>query len=141
MSAKARVYFALLGDDFDPDEVTKELGVAPTAKNKTGEPGRYKPRLDFSSWELSTDEVETLDVYELANQICDQLAGKSAAIRRLVEKYSLEATLEIVLWIDTNEKQPAPALGFDDKVISFLHAVGGQIDIDIYRFDSSRHAE
>ena len=42
MSARAKVYFSLKGDDFDPDEITKELGVIPTSKYKTGDPGRYK---------------------------------------------------------------------------------------------------
>ena len=125
-----------MGHDFDPDEITRELGVIPTSKHKTGDPGRYKPPLDFSAWELSTEEMETPDIDPLVTRIYDQLTGKSSEIRRLIEKYELKAVLEVVLWIDTNQEESTPALGFDDKVISFLHQVGAVIDIDMYRFDS-----
>ena len=136
MSAKARVYFALKGDDFDPDEITKELGMVPTSKHRTGDIGRHKSSLNFSSWEFSTEETETLDIYELVARICRQLAGKALKIRRLVETYRLNAVLEVVLWIDTNQSESPPRLGFDEKVISFLHETSASIDIDIYRFDS-----
>jgi hypothetical protein len=136
MSARARVYFALTGDDFDPDEITNQLGVAPTSKHRTGDVGRYKPRLDFSLWELSTEETETLDIYELVACLYSQLGSKALEIRRLVDACRLNAVLAVVLWIDTNQNESAPGLGFDEKVISFLHETGASIDIDIYRFDS-----
>ncbi|WP_220745276.1 DUF4279 domain-containing protein, partial [Shewanella colwelliana] len=50
---EGRVYFALDGDDFDPDVLTKFLGIEPTSIIRKGE--KIPDRLPkSSSWELST---------------------------------------------------------------------------------------
>jgi hypothetical protein len=46
---------------------------------------------------------------------------------------TLEAVLEVVLTITLDETKSTPAIGFDSRVISFLHEVGASIDIDTYR--------
>jgi hypothetical protein len=59
------VYFALVGDSFDPDEVTQKIGFAPTDFWRKGDKGKYKSTLDFSSWRLSTAKgKENFDIYK-----------------------------------------------------------------------------
>ena len=48
----------------------------------------------------------------------------------------LEAILEVVLTITTDETKSTPAIGFDSNVIDFLHRVGASIDVDTYRSES-----
>jgi len=55
-SNKGRAYFALAGYHFNPDEITRLLGIEPTTVNGAGaSSGSDKPVI--SSWELSTDTV------------------------------------------------------------------------------------
>lgn len=133
------VYFALIGDDFDPQLVTDKLEITPTDSWKKGDQGSYKPILNFSKWELSTDKgKEYIMVEQLVEEIVQQLFDKIDTINELKNQYSLESVLEIVLYVDTNEEEPTPALGHDLKTIEFLYQTGTRTDVDIYRFNSAK---
>lgn len=133
------VYFALKGGDFNPQVVTDKLGVRPTDSGKKGDKGKYKPSLSFSHWELSTEKgKEYIWVDRLVDEIVQQLYDKIDAINELKNQYDLDSVLEIVLYIDTNEKESTPALGHDLKTIEFLYRTQTRTDVDMYRFNSAR---
>ncbi len=60
---EGEVYFKLTGEDFDPDEITRELGIEPTRTRRKGNP---IPR--YSSWHYSVGKIvdETVDIYEVS---------------------------------------------------------------------------
>ena len=71
------VYFALTGDNFDPQFVTERLGVTPTETWNKGDKGKYKPTLDYSCWKLSTDKgKECIIVDSLVDEVIEQLFDK-----------------------------------------------------------------
>ena len=133
MTNSGRVYLGLRGD-FVPDELTEAIGIKPTSAKMAGEsiPGKV-PKC--SMWDYSTPEVEgeVVDVYELSGKVVKDLAPHAERIAAEVRKRDLAAVLQVVLWISTDEEVSTPAIGFDADVISFLHRVGGTIDIDTYR--------
>jgi hypothetical protein len=132
------VYFALTGDSFDPQIATERIGIIPTEKWGKGDVGKYKPRLEYSSWKLSTEKgKEYLFVNKLVDEIISKLFDKIEVINDLKTQFNLDSVLEIVMYIDTNEEQPTPALGHDLKVIEFLYRTKTTTDIDIYRFSSA----
>ncbi|MCL3782132.1 DUF4279 domain-containing protein [Prolixibacteraceae bacterium JC049] len=131
------VYFSLVGDEFYPEELSKELGIEPTNSCKTGDEGKYKKELTFSSWQLSTEKgKEYSDIEKLVSEIIDQLKDKVEIINNLKQKYELESVLQIVLDIDTNPEQSTPYLGHDLETIEFLFKTQTRTDVDIYTFDS-----
>ena len=76
VSNKGRAYFALSGYHFNPDDITRLLGIEPTSVNAAG----VNSSLDkpvISSWELSTETVNSdegeVDVYKLTDSILKQL--------------------------------------------------------------------
>lgn len=74
---EGRVYFALDGDDFDPDEVTKFIGIEPTSVMRKGsKAGGKSPKV--SSWTISTENVidEYIDVLGMATEIVSLLKPK-----------------------------------------------------------------
>jgi hypothetical protein len=82
-SNKGRAHFTLSGYHFNPDEITRLLGIEPTSVNRAGaSSGLDKPVI--SSWELSTDIVtgdeEDVDVYALTDIIIKQLEPIEAKI-------------------------------------------------------------
>ena len=138
-TSNSYVYFALKGDDFDPLEVTKKLGVNPTNSWRTGDKGTYNPSMKYSCWELSTGRgIETLDIDKLVLQIIEQLKDKIDLINQLKSELNLNSVLEIVLDIDVNPEVSTPSLGHDLRTISFLHKTGTVTDVDIYRFNSQK---
>ena len=124
------IYFRLVGDTFDPEAITKRLGIQPSRIKRKGNP---TPKLTF--WELSSEKVtgEVVDVYEIAEPLIRQLQPKAKAIRALVDELQLRALLQVVLWITTDESKSTPAVGFDEKTIQFLSKARGSVDVDIYR--------
>lgn len=128
---EAEVYFALYGTDFDPEEATRRVGLEPTSIKRKGEPKTRR----HSFWQVSSGRVEgdIIDVYEMSSTLVALLAPRAAEIASTRRELGLEAVLEVVLWISTDESKSTPAIGFDHEVISFLHAVGATIDIDTYR--------
>lgn len=130
MTNKAEVYLALYGTDFDPEEVTRRVGLEPTSIKRKGEPKTRR----HSFWQISSGRVESdvIDVYEMSSALVTLLAPRTAEIASARRELSLEAVLEVVLWITTDESKSTPAIGFDREVISFLHAIGAAIDVDTY---------
>lgn len=132
------VYFLLSGDDFDPNIVTHRLGIAPTDTWKKGDKGRFKPILEYAGWRLSTDKSqESLCIDDLLKEIVDKLFDKIEVVNDLKRQFQLVSTLEIVLYIDTNEARSTPALGYDGRTIEFLYKTGTTTDIDMYRFNTT----
>lgn len=131
---EGRVYFALDGDDFDPDEVTNFLGIQPTSVMRKGSRvhGKFPAK---SSWAFSTPNVvnEYIDVFDMAAEIVNVLKPKKSLILQAKQRFNLVARLEVVLWFSMNEEHSTPAIGFDEETVSFLGEVGAFIDIDTYK--------
>lgn len=135
MTNEVEVYFALKGDNFNPDAFTERSGIAPTQVFRKGEPGRHVKTYKFGMWALSLGRIQSdvLLVCELAEQLVARLEEKADCIASAVSEQDLYAVLEVVLYVSMDEKVSAPALGFSSKTIAFLHKVGAEIDVDIYR--------
>lgn len=132
------VYFALTGDNFDPQIVTERIGITPTQYWEKGDKGKYKQNLAYSCWKLSTDQgKEYVLVDSLVDEVIEQLFDKIEIINELKMQFNLDSVLEIVMYIDTNEKQSTPALGHDLRTIEFLYRTQTKTDVDIYRFNSA----
>ena len=131
---EGRVYFALDGDDFEPDVVTEFLGILPTSVKIKGSkvPNKLPAK---NSWELSTENIvnEYIDVFSMAESITDTLMPIKDKLKRVIETYNLVPRLEVVLWFSVNEEHSTPAIGFEPSTISFLGEIGAFIDIDTYK--------
>jgi len=131
---EGEVYFSLWADHaFDPEVITKRLGIEPTRVIRKAD-----PRPKISSWELSSGKVvdEVVDVYELASQLVSRLAPVAERVQQLISDLDLSAVLQVVLRITMDDTKSTPAIGFDREVIRFLGTVGASIDVDTYRNDN-----
>ena len=130
---EGRVYFALDGDDFDPDDITAFLGIEPTSVRRKGSriPGEI-PRMN--AWELSTEHIvdEYIDVFEMATEIVERLKPKKDLIIQAKERFNVRPRFEVVLWFSMHEEHATPAIGFDVETVAFLGEIGAFIDIDTY---------
>ena len=130
MTDVAEVYFALYGNDFDPDQVTRLVGMEPSSVRRQG-----KPVPKHSSWNVSSGRIENdvIDVYEMSNALVARLRPYEENIAAAKRQFKLQAVLQVVLWITAEESKSTPAIGFESEVISFLNSVGASIDVDTYR--------
>lgn len=129
MMNEAEVYFTLYGSDFDPAEATRRIGLEATSYKRKDEHRKH------SIWMISSGRIkgEIVDVYDMSSALAATLSPFAEKIAITKAELGLDAQLEVVLWIATDETTSMPAIGFDHEVIAFLHKVGATIDVDTYR--------
>ncbi|WP_028532473.1 DUF4279 domain-containing protein [Paenibacillus sp. UNC217MF] len=130
---RVKVYYSLFGDDFDVDEVTRRIGINPRSVSLKGERINENRTRKETSWTISTDYEESLDVSGQLNQIIIQLRDKCEIINTIQKTFQATNKLFIVIII---EEGMTPALYLDSEQIKFANDINAEFDIDIYANNS-----
>ena len=129
-SNEARAHFTLAGYHFNPDVITKHIGITPTSVNASGAHSELnKPML--SSWELSTETVtEDIDVYKLTDDLIKRIEPVKDKILEICKSHNLSPRLELVLVLSVDKTESVPDVGFGARTIRFLADIGAYINVD-----------
>lgn len=129
-SNKARAYFALSGYHFNPDDITRLIGLEPTSINAAGaHSGLDKPVI--SSWELSTETVtDDVDVYKLTDKLLKQIEPAKEKIQQVIKSHNLSPRLGVVLVLSIDKDETCPDVGFGGRLTRFMADIGAFINID-----------
>jgi hypothetical protein len=129
-SNQGRAYFALSGYHFNPDDITRLLGINPTSINASGaSSGMNKPVI--SSWELSTDTItDDVDVYKLTGIIIKRLEPAKEKILQVIKSHNLSPRIGVVLVLSVDQTESVPDVGFGARTIRFLADIGAFINVD-----------
>ncbi len=129
-SNTGRAYFQLVGYHFNPDDITRLLGIEPTAVDAAGaKSGLDKPVI--SSWELSTDTVtDDVDVYKLTEMIIKQLEPVKEKILQVAKSHNLSPRIGVVVVLSVDKDESVPDVGFGARTIRFLADIGAFINVD-----------
>jgi hypothetical protein len=129
-SNEGRAYFSLAGYHFNPDDVTRLLGVEPTSVNGAGtHSGMDRPAI--SSWELSTDKVtDDVDVFKLTDMIIKQLEPIKEQILQVIESHNLSPRIGVVLLLSVDKDESIPDVGFGARTVRFLADIGAFINVE-----------
>jgi hypothetical protein len=129
-SNKGRAYFALLGYHFNPDDVTRLLGIEPTTVNAAGAySGLDKPVI--SSWELSTETASgEVDVFALTDSLVKQLEPLKEKIVAVCKSHNLSPRLGVALTLSIDKGETSPEVGFGARTIRFLADTGAFIEVE-----------
>ena len=112
-SNQGRAFFALCGYHFNPDDITRLLGIEPTSINAAGaNSGLDTPVL--SSWELSTDNIsDEVDVYKLTETIVKQLDPIKEKIIEVAKSHNLSPRIGVELVLSVDKDETCPDVGFN----------------------------
>jgi len=133
-SNKGRAYFGLAGYHFNPDEVTRILGLEPTSVNAAGMSGSLdKPVI--SSWEFSTDTItsdeQEVDIYKLIDdEILKKIEPAKDKIIEVCKNYNLSPRLGVELVLSVDKDENCPEVGFGSRVTRFCAEIGAFINVD-----------
>lgn len=125
------VEFCVLGDEFNPEEVTSKLLIEPSEQYLKGSRSARNIERKETCWSINTGYIETLFVSEVLDILLDKLATKKEVILELKNQMNLICKFFVVLNIEDNIK---PAIYLDKKVIEFANFVGAEFDFDLYIF-------
>lgn len=126
------VHITIYGNEFPLETVTQKLGIKPTQTYTKGDviPSlsvlRYRKE---TAWQLGTGSQASCDVDEQIQQVIGQLKGKETALTELMEMYSLECLLMIVIVIEDGR---TPALYLNKDVVDFVSSIRAEIHFDLY---------
>ena len=129
-SNKGRAHFTLSGYHFNPDDITRLLGIEPTSVDASGaNSGLDKPVI--SSWELSTDTItDGLDVYDLSNELIKQVEPVKEKILEVIKSHNLSPRFGVVLSLSVDKDETVPDVGFGARTVRFLADIGAFINVD-----------
>jgi len=129
-SNKARAYFMLAGYHFNPDDITRLLGIEPTSVDASGLRGSLdKPAL--SSWEYSTETVtDNVDVFKLTDVITKKFEPLKDKILQIAKSHNLSPRIGVVLVLSVDKNETAPDVGLGARTIRFLADTGGFINFE-----------
>jgi len=132
-SNKGRAFFALYGYHFNPDDITRLLGIEPTSINDAGAySGLDKPVI--SSWELSTETVNgdetNVDIYALTDIIIKQMEPIKEKIIEVCKSHNLSPRIGVVLTLSVDKDETSPEVGFGARAIRFLADIGAFINVE-----------
>ncbi len=132
-SNKTRVYFALSGYHFNPDDITRQLGIEPTSVDSSG----ARSPLDkpvISSWELSTETiVDNIDVYKMTEIIIKKIEPAKEKILQVIKSHNLSPRIGVVMVLSIDKNESITDFGFGARTIRFLADIGAFINVD-YQF-------
>ena len=129
-SNKARVHFTLGGYHFNPDDITRHIGLEPTRVDASGMGGSLdKPSLSF--WELSTETVtDDIDIYKMTEGLIKQVEPAKEKILQIIKSHNLSPRIEVVLVLSVDKDESEPEVGFGARTIKFLSEIGAFINVD-----------
>lgn len=129
-SNTGRAYFGLSGYHFNPDDITRLIGLEPTSTNNAGMIGSLdKPSI--SSWELSTDTItDDVDIYELIEIILKQLEPAKDKILQVIKSHNLSPRVGVVLVLSVDKNKSVPDVGFGARSIRFMADIGAFINVE-----------
>jgi hypothetical protein len=129
-SNKGRAHFTLSGYHFNPDDITRLLGIEPTSVDASG----ARSNLDkpvISSWELSTETItDDVDVYKLTEIIIKQLEPIKDKILQVTKSHNLSPRIEVVVLLSVDKDESVPDVGFGARTVRFLADIGAFINVD-----------
>ena len=125
-------YFKIVGN-FNPDDVSKLLNLAPEKTWKIGDLRRNGTKYDFALWEIGRCEEYDIDVSNQMRKSIAALQDKIPILNHIRQEYDVSFFLEIVPTIYVDDITPAIAPSLD--IIDFCHATRTEIDIDMYIYD------
>lgn len=129
-SHEGRVYFALYGYHFNPDDITRHLGLEPTSIDASGAQSSLdKPVI--SSWELSSETItRDVDVYKLTDNLIKQLEPVKDKIKQIIKSHNLSPRIGVILTLSTDKSETLPDVGFGARSVHFLADIGAFIDVE-----------
>ena len=129
-----KVIFCLSANEFNLDEVTCRLGVAPT-RTKTRDsfpPQSIAADVAKTMWAIEIKEDNCWGVRVLFREILKILCGKEQLIKRLCDDYNLEVHFEVVIHMKDGD---SPEVVLPQEVILFAAAINAEIGFDLYCFE------
>ena len=122
-------YFRIAGS-FEPDTVTKLLGIMPETSHEIGTLRPNGSRYDFAQWTCGRCDAYDIEISEMMRNTIRMLRNKTEILRQIKAQFDVSMYIEIVPTLCSDESVPILAPSMD--IMRFCVESGTELDIDLY---------
>ena len=119
------------GEHFDPDEITRRLGIRPTTHFRPGDPitkdGEGRRRR--SGWMLKIADKESLHIDGMLQQMREKIGPVETEIPQICKDLQVQAV--ILCGVLRNDSALMPALNFSSDFVSWADTIEASINVDV----------
>lgn len=116
---------------FNPDDITKALGVQPFRYWKKGDTRKNGTEHLFSFWNAERSDIGRLDIEAQCMDTIKNLKSKISILKQIKEQYDVNYVIVIVSEIYGEEK---PLMSFNKEIIDFCYQTGTTIQVDMHLY-------
>jgi len=125
------LYFRFYGDSFDPDEITRRLGIQPTNQFRLGDPINGNPRARWPSysWIIKVGPRTTLDIKDMLGELREKADVLPAVVKQVCADLNLD--LVITCGVSGEDADAVPTMFFPTELLKWVTELGASINVDV----------
>jgi hypothetical protein len=123
------VSFDLFGATFDPDAITRDLGIEPTSAHRRGDPIKDgKARWPRDRWRITIGPEQTIEIGRMLDDLLDRLRPAEQRLRVGYEKHGVESMITCTV---EPTSRVTPYILFPDYVVKWSAEQGVAISVGV----------
>ncbi|WP_314238854.1 DUF4279 domain-containing protein [Capnocytophaga leadbetteri] len=128
---RIKLTFIVYGDMFDIDEFSKIINISPTEFAYKGDKLKFRISTE-TFWQHSFKDIISLYVEDSLKPLEKIVTQRIEELSSFIQKNNLKSIMRFK--VETN-KEPAPAIVFENNTINLLSKLNSSIDLDLYIYD------
>lgn len=128
---RVSLYFRFYGESFDPNEITRRLGVEPSICFRPGDPitedGRGR-RSGFG-WMVKVGPRKTLKIDALLQELQERITVSAADVQQLCRDLNVE--LVILCGVGMDKADDLPTTYFPQDFVKWAAEMGAALNVDV----------
>ena len=128
---RIKLTFIIYGDMFNIDEFSEIINISPTDFAYKGDKLKFRVSTD-TFWKYSFKDITSLYIGDSLKPLEKIVSPRIEEISSFIHKNNLKSIMRFK--VETN-KEPAPAIVFENNTINLLSKLNSSIDLDLYIYD------
>ena len=128
---RIKLTFIIYGDMFNIDEFSEIINISPTDFAYKGNKLKFRVSTD-TFWKYSFKDITSLYIGDSLKPLEKIVSPRIEEISSFIHKNNLKSIMRFK--VETN-KEPSPAIVFDNNIVKLLYKLNASIDLDLYIYD------
>ena len=126
-----KLTFIIYGDMFNIDEFSEIINISPTDFAYKGDKLKFRVSTD-TFWKYSFKDIISLYIGDSLKPLEKIVSPRIEEISSFIHKNNLKSIMRFK--VETN-KEPSPAIVFNNNIVKLLYKLNASIDLDLYIYD------
>ena len=135
--AEMKAYLTLIGEEFNPDEVTERLKIQPCRVRTKHEILGNGQEFGHYEWGIETDSIEHYDLDPIVNRLIEFIKPRTKLLTEVAKKCCAE--WNILFYISSSED--FPAVYFISEFVQLSAEINAIIGFDTYIYPTEVEME